>query len=402
MRSSNGEVAAMSTGRATMLVTRREFGERIRSRAFQISTATTVAIVAAVALAAGLLAGDGTREYTVAAQGSEAVAITEAARAAAPAFDARIEIERFDDAAQLRAAVSDERVDAAITGGALISKDSPDLELAQLLESAAREVRSAQALRTAGLSQADAQRALQPAPLQRSSLEGESDGREGLAFIASLLLYMQLIILGLAVATGVVEEKASRVVEVLMSAIPSRALLAGKIVGIGLIGLLQFTLIIFVGLLTASASGAIELGGADAGVLTVVFVWFVLGFLLWAAVYAISGVIVSRQEDLNSSSTPVTIALVGAYLLAFPAVADPGSTLAVVSSLVPFSSPIVMPVRVVIGDASGLEIAASLGLLALAIAILVPLGARIYDGAVLRMGKPLKMREALRAARTSR
>ncbi len=127
-----------------------------------------------------------------------------------------------------------------------------------------------------------------------------------------------------------------------------------------------------------------------------------LGYLFYSTIYAISGVIVSRQEDLQSSSTPVTMVLVAGYLVAFPVLEDPGSSLAVISSLVPFTSPIVMPVRVAVGEASGAEIAASLGILALSIALLIPLAARIYEGSVLRMGKPMKVREALRAARATR
>jgi ABC-2 type transport system permease protein len=381
-----------------VLVARREFGERIRSRAFQASTAATLLVVAAVAILAGVLGGDDTTDYKVGAQGPEAIAMAAVARETGPAFDVKLEVERFDSAAATRRAVRDERVDAALAGGALISRESPPDELEQALQAAARQVRAGETLRREGVSEADARRALDPPPLQVRALEGgDDDERQGVAFVASLLLYMQLILYGLAVASGVVEEKASRVVEVLLAAIPARAILAGKIAGIGLLGLLQLALVAVVGLGLASASGAIELEAGDAGVLAVVLVWFLLGFVLWASLYAIAGVIVSRQEDLQTTTTPLTVVLVVCYLLAFPALDDPGSSLAVVSSLVPLSSPIIMPARVAIGEAGAFEIVASLGLLAASIGLLVPLGARIYEGAVLRMGKPLKLSEALRA-----
>jgi len=168
-------------------------------------------------------------------------------------------------------------------------------------------------------------------------------------------------------------EVLARVVEILLAAIPARAPLAGKILGIGLVGLLQLALTAVAGLLAASLSGAIELGTDHAGVLAVVLVWFVLGYLLYAALYAVAGVLVSRQEDMQSSSTPVTMVLVAGYLVAFPVLEDPNSSLA-----------------------------ASVGLLVLSIGLLIPLAARIYEGSVLRMGKPLKVREAMRAARTVR
>ena len=143
----------MSFRRAAMLVTRREFGERIRTRAFQISTVVTILIVAAIAVAAGLLGGDGDEEYTVGAQGSEAVAIAESARASAKAYDIRLEVKQFTDAAKARAAAKAEDVDAAIVGDELITKDSPEGELEQVLQAATRDVRAAELLRREGLSE---------------------------------------------------------------------------------------------------------------------------------------------------------------------------------------------------------------------------------------------------------
>ena len=204
---------------------------------------------------------------------------------------------------------------------------------------------------------------LDPPPLRTVSLEGEDEGGEGVAFVASLVLYLQLIMYGIAVASGVVEEKSSRVVEVLLATVQPRAILAGKILGIGALGLLQLAVTAVVGLAAASASGAIELDAGDLGTLAVVLVWFLFGYLLWSALYAIAGVMVSRQEDLQSSTTVLTVLLVIGYLLAFPAIDDPDGTLAVVASLVPLFSPITMPLRVALGEASAAEIAASLGLL---------------------------------------
>ncbi len=392
----------MSFRRAVMLVTRREFGERIRARAFQVGMAITVLIVAAIAAATGLLGGDGVTSYTVGAQGPEAIAIAESARGAAPAHGVRLKVRRYPDRARARAAARAGDVDAAIVGGELVSQAGPPGELEQLVQSATREVRAVAGLRRAGLSRADAQRALAPPALPARALGGDSaQERKGVAFVASLLLYVQLIIFGLAVASGVVEEKSSRVIEVLMAAVPARALLAGKIIGIGLLGLMQLTLTALVGLVVASATGAIDLRSADLGTLGVVLVWFVLGYLFYAAIYAISGVIVSRQEDLQSSSTPVTLILVSGYLVALPVLEDPGSTLAVVTSLLPFTAPIVMPVRVAVGEASGAEIVASLAILVVAGGLLIALGARIYERAVLRTGRPLRLRDALRAARAT-
>lgn len=392
----------MTFGRAMMLVARREFGERIRTRSLQISTLVTVLIVAAIAVAAGLFGDDGPEDFTVAAHGAEAVSIAEAARATGRSFDARIEVKRVAGEARARAAARSGDVDAAVVGEEILSEETLPTELEGALQAAARQVRATEALRREGVEPNAAQRALAPPALHVRTLGADDEGRRGIAFVASLLLYLQLIVFGLSVASGVVEEKSSRVVEILLAAVPARALLAGKILGIGVVGLLQLALIAIVGLITASFSGAIELDSDHAGVLAVVLVWFVLGYTLYAAIYAVTGVMVSRQEDMQSSSTPVTMILVAGYLVAFPVLDDPSSSLATFTSLLPLTSPIVMPVLAVMGDAGAAEIAASLGLLVLAIALLIPLAARIYEGSVLRMGKPLKIREAVRAARATR
>jgi ABC-2 type transport system permease protein len=385
----------VTTRRAAILVARREFGERVRSRAVQVSTALTLVLVAAVAVLAGVLGDDGPTDFDVGAQGAEATAIAGAARAAGPEFDARVTVRRFESPADARAAVRDESVDAAIVNGTIVSREDPPQELEQLLQTAARQVRAGEALRSEGVGPAEARRALDPPPLETTRLDGQEEGgAEGLAFAASLILYMQLLGYGLAVASGVVEEKASRVVEVLLASIPPRALLAGKVAGIGLLGLLQLLITSLVGFGLAAASGAIELDGGDAGTLAVVLAWFLFGYLVWACLFAVGGAVVSRQEDLQSSTTVMTVLLVICYLISFPVLDDPDSGLAVVASMVPFSSPIVMPVRVAMGEVGVAEIAASLVLLGAAIAVLIPIGARIYENAVLRMGKPLKLREA--------
>ena len=389
----------MSLGRATRLVARREFMERIRSRAIQISLLVTVLVVAAVGIIAGVVNDDGADEYTVAAVGPQARVVAAGAHELGRTLDVRIDVEDQPSAAAARAAVDDESVDAALVGHSIVSLRDPPTELLQLLQQSSRLVRTDQALQREGLNSDERVSALQQPPLRAVSLEGDDKGGEGVAFVASLVLYLQLITYGIAVASGVVEEKSSRVIEVLLATVQPRAILAGKILGIGALGLLQLALTAVIGLTAASASGAIELDVGDAGTLAVVLVWFLFGYLLWSSLYAMGGVMVSRQEDLQSSTTVLTILLVIGYLLAFPAIDDPDGTLAVAASLFPLFSPIVMPLRVALDAASAVEIVASLVLLVASIALLVPLGARLYERSVLRMGKPMKLREAWRAAR---
>ncbi len=389
----------MSSRRVIWLVARREVSERLRQKSFQYSLAATVGLVVVAAFIAGLVGGDETKKYDVGAQGAEGVAIVDAARASAGSVDAEITVKRFDSPAAARAVVEDEDVDAAVAGGAVISRETPDEELDQALQAGARQVRAGEALSSAGVDEAEAREALNPPPLRAETTEeAKGKGAEGVAFVAAIMLYGALVVFGIGVAQGVVEEKASRVIEVLLSTIRPRPLLMGKILGIGVLGLLQLLAAAVAGLAVGAARGVVDVDATIVGAVAIALVWFLFGYAFWAALYAISGVIVSRQEDLTASSTPLTILLVASYLVAIPAVNAPASQLAVISSIVPFSSPVVMPVRAALGEASAAEMAISLGVLALGALLLLRLGARIYEAAVLRMGKPLKLTEAWRAA----
>ena len=158
----------------------------------------------------------------------------------------------------VRAEVDDGTLDAAVVGGRVVAKDKPDDELLSLLQAANRQVSAARALEQAGVPEGRAQRILDPQPLKLTTLEPidpDEDAKAGLTFFIVLILYGQLLTYGYWVAAGVVEEKASRVVEVVLSTIRPAHLLAGKVIGLGLLGLGNLLLIGAIGLGTAAATG---------------------------------------------------------------------------------------------------------------------------------------------------
>lgn len=384
----------MSRRRAVALVARREVTERVRQRSFQVSTALTLLLVAVASVLPGVLGGsdDEPERYRVGADDAASQ------RVVAAASGQRISVRRVTDRAAADRGLRDETLDAAVLGGrTLLSLDGAPPELESALRAAASRAGSAAALRERGVAPEAIERALSPPPLAERTLEDSGDEQERtlVAFAAALLLYLQLLTYGLWVASGVVEEKASRVVEILLATIRPRELLAGKIAGLGLIGLAQLLLVVAVGVSLALVTGTLELGSSVLGAVGVVLLWFPLGYLLYASLYAAAGALVSRQEDLNSVSGPLTIVIVLAYIVSFQAAEDPGGTLARVAAIVPFTAPIVEPVRIVAGEGSLASSAIAVATTALAALVAVRIGARVYERAVLRTGKPVGLREAL-------
>jgi ABC-2 type transport system permease protein len=383
------------------LVARREITERVRERSFLVSGALTLVIVAAAAVVPALIGGDDTDTYKVGVAGPEQRLVAAAAGAAGEDLQVKIEPRRVRDKAQAEALVRDGDLDAALLEGRVVvsDKELPD-KLDSALQVGQRQVATGATLRRQGLSESATRQALDPAPLQAETLSGDDDEdqKRFIALAAGILLYMQLLTYGLWVATGVVEEKSSRVVEILLSTLSPRALMAGKIVGLGLLGMGQLLLVVAVGLALALATGSLEARAGDISPALLVLLWFPLGYALYASLYAAAAALVSRQEDMQSATTPLTILILASFFLSFSALDDPGGTLAQVASLVPFSSPLVMPGRMALGEATPVEVAVAVLLIVATTILLVRVGARVYAGAILRTGKPVKLLEALRTS----
>jgi ABC-2 type transport system permease protein len=358
------------------LVAKRELRERTREKSFLISTGINIAIIVAVIVLAAVLDSDGTT-YKVAGDR----AVVEAAANAAAGTDVTVLPVSVDD---VRAALEDGSIDAAIEGGRIISKDTPPDDLVALLQAG-------------NLSQGKP-----PPPLQVSTVEPvdeDADAKAGYTFFIVLILYGQLLTYGYWVSAGVVEEKASRVVEVVLSTIRPAQLLAGKVIGLGLLGLGNLLLIFGVGLGVAKAAGALDIDGSVLGAAALALAWFVVGYAFYACAFACAGALVSRQEDLQSTMTPLTVMILVSFFLAFAVRDNPDGTLAHITAFIPMTAPLTVPPRIVTGDVPAWEIVASLVVTVGAAALLIPVAARIYAGGILRTGSALKLRDAWRAAR---
>jgi ABC-2 type transport system permease protein len=383
------------------LVLRREITTRVRERSFLISTAITLIIVAAVVIVPSLFNSDDD-SVTVGLVG-DTTAVQPALEQAAKVEDATLTVNRYPDEAAARAAVRAADADAAFLGTDRVLVDH---ELSgvteQVVQTAYRQAAGATRLTAAGIDAGAVSQALDVPPLAVTALDPpdpDSDARRSAAFFGVLLLYFQLIGYGVWVALGVVEEKSSRVVELLLSTLRPWQLLTGKVIGIGLLGLGQLVLTGLVGIAAALGTGAVDLPSGITGVAAQVIVWFLLGFAFYACLYAALAALVSRQEEVQNVTAPLSILLVGSFFLAISALNNADGGLAKVTSILPPFSTMVMPIRWASGDVPLWEVGVSMLVMVVAVVALIRVAGRIYAGAVLRGGPRVKIKEALAAGR---
>lgn len=215
-----------------------------------------------------------------------------------------------------------------------------------------------------------------------------------IVFVAVFLLYGFLAVFGQWVAQGIVEEKQSRVVEVLLASLRPSELLAGKVLGLGALGLAQILLLTGVGTAGLLLTEVIEVPPAAWSGLALVVPWYVLGYLLYAGLFAMAGSIVSRVEDMQSAVMPVIVILVLALFAAQISSTTPRGTIAPVTGIFPLTDPIVQPVLLAMGVSSWVQVILAILLALAVIATLLPLSARIYRGGVLRTRGKVSFREA--------
>ncbi len=384
------------------LVARREFDEGVGSRAWRASVAIQVLVVAAIVVVSIVTSGDdGPSERKLAVAGPQAAAVEQKARAAQGEYGIRLEVERAADPRAALALVREESADAALVPAGIVAAEDPDPALIALLQSSARVVEGEARLESAGLSPAKREAALEPPPLRLAEVEvGEGEGGEGLAFIGGLFLYIAILSFGYAIASSVVSEKSSRVVEVILSAIRPLELLGGKVLGVGLLGLLQLALIAGAGLLIALPSGTISLPESTPETLVLVLVYFILGYLFYGCLFAASASLVSRQEDAQSTTSPILILAIAGYIASTATLGNPSGALAQLGTYLPPLAPMVVPGRAAQGALPAWELALSLLIMIASILLVMWIAGRIYQRSVLRFGTPMKLREALSLLRS--
>jgi ABC-2 type transport system permease protein len=213
-----------------------------------------------------------------------------------------------------------------------------------------------------------------------------------------ILLYFAVVLFGQFVMLGVVEEKSSRVVEVVLSRVLPYRLLAGKVIGIGSLAVVQIVALGVSVFVAARLAGSIDDFSLDPSLLVSIVGWFLVGFAFFAVLYAALGATVTRQEDVQSVALLPLVLVLPAYFIAIVAGNDPNALLVRVTSLVPPLSPFVMPVRAAGADVPAWEVGLSVVLLLAATYGMIRLAGRIYTGAILSIGQKVSLRDAWRSS----
>jgi ABC-2 type transport system permease protein len=376
----------MSAARAIRLVAEREIREHLRSKVFLAATLVMLLLVGAATALQGALSK--TPTYDVAVTAPVPPGLTAALeRAAKPFDDAKVRLQVVASPAAGRQALDADKVDALLllAQDRLVFRENVDVKAAAIADTAVRALRNE----------------LPPAPeLTASTLhpagDETTDAETLVAIAGSLLLLMSLVVYGQWVVTGVVEEKNNRVVELILATVRPRHLLAGKVIGIGLLGLAQLALI--AGLLAALlVAGAFDAPAELGGDVALVIPWFALGFALYAVAYAAAGALASGQQNADTVAQPVTYTLLAVYWGSYVALStNTDSLLANLLTVFPLSAPLVLPARSALTGVPLWEHVLAAVLVLATIYALVRFAGRVYAQGLLRSGPRLSLRAAWR------
>jgi ABC-2 type transport system permease protein len=390
-----------NTGRARvwwglMLVARRELAVRTRSTAFRVSTIILVA-VAVVGIAVTSALTGGPQRFTVAVTGQAPPGVAALVRADGAAAGLQVTaVPATGRAAAVHLVEQGQATVAVAAGGELIWKAAPSSALQPVLAAAVQRAIITQRADSLGLPTDATARLLAPVRLTATQLQPQSQRTPRMlaAYISVLLLYMAIAVYGGYVLTGVVEEKSTRVVEVLLSRVPPASLLGGKITGIGLAGLAQFLAVVAAAAVTLQVTRPAGVPPGTIAAIPMLAVWFVLGFAFYSTLYGSLGSLASRNEDAQAAAGPVIALAAGIYLLAVMAMANPAASWVTIVSMLPPSTPVIMPLRAALVTVPPWQIAAAVILMLAAIYGLLLVGARLYRNAVLHTGARLRLRQA--------
>ena len=378
-----------------MTVARREIVTKLTDRTFLVSTFGLVAILAVMLGLQAWLAGR-TAEYALVTSTTSAHQMAQRVEAAAEAGDetVRVSLQAAADDAGASSAVEDGVADVWLHegDGGWVLTGSDDVP-SDLLVPAQAAIQQATLEANASAAGTTVEALTRGSQVSTAVLDGDAD-RLGVAkavgFALALLFYLASFTFGLALANSVVEEKASRIVEIITTKIAVRQLLAGKVIGNLALAFAQMALFVAVGLIGLTFTDYDRFLPAISGAVGWFVVFFVVGFGLLACLWAVAGALATRTEDVQATSTPLTMLTLAIF---FAALLTSGTVQLVLSFVPPFSA-ILMPMRVLEGSASWWQALLALAILVVTAGLVVRVAARLYQRSLLQTQGRLTLRKA--------
>jgi ABC-2 type transport system permease protein len=386
------------------LIAAREIRERLRTRSYPIVTALLAVLIIAIGVGVRLVGDDEPDEAVVGVADPVPAGFADALQRAAVPLDHDVSVTAID-ADDARRALDDGEVDVAVltAEGRVVHEGEVDAELQAVVQQAWSEAEIRRAMADAGVADARVDELAAAEPLAATSL-GEDDDEDlsGTVVLtgtlAAILLFLSIQMFGNYALVGVVEEKSSAVVELLLVRVGADGLLAGKLIGLGAVALLQFGVTLVAGLVALAISGA-DIPSEIWSAVPTTLVWFLGGFALYGTLFALAGSLVSRQEDAQAAATPILTVLLGAYILVYVVGYAPESAASRILSVLPPVAPFLMPMRMAAGAASIAEVGLALVLMAGTIVAAWKVCGRIYEQVLLRRGSRIPWRDALALGR---
>jgi len=384
----------------TGLVAAREIRQRIRGRMFRIGTLVILAVVAAVIVIPALNSGKA-QTYRVGVVGALSAPLRAAVVAASRSIGTTVRLVPEAGLAAARADLRSGRVSLVILDARAVEVSKPvsatDTSTSgQLVRAVSTTLGVDEAVESARLSAAQAARLASARPLPVTSLQRGSASTSGrnTTTVGLVLVFVMLTQYNAWTLIGVMEEKSSRVVEVLLAAVRPVELLGGKVLGIGLVAFAQAGLVVAFALVLAKAVGSDLLHGTAPVALASTLAWLVLGYAFYCWVYAAAGSMAERQDQVQSLALPLSLPLIFGYVISLT-VASSGnpSTFFDVLAYLPLTAPFAMPALVSLGAVTWWEFAASAAISVVCTVGVARLATGIYRRAILRTGRRVRIRE---------
>jgi ABC-2 type transport system permease protein len=384
-----------------LLIARREFLTRIRSRFYLIGTVVLMVLLVGYIVLQAEVINKSTSTVNVGFVGASQVLAKPLAASSGGGVTIQTQLVQSVGSGEDRVRSGD--LNALVSGDPSAPKveykDQLDATVAANLNTLVQDIVFRQALAASGVDPAGIEAKVAAASIRPVALDPNAAQRSQSAVVGifvAALLYIALVVYGSFVATGVVAEKANRIVEILLSTVRPSQLLFGKVVGIGLVGFIQLVLLGAAALVSVMNTQAITVPAVGVTAVLGGLLWFVLGFLFYALLYAAGGSLVSRQEDIGAVIAPIQMVILGSYLAFFWVVANPANPIGTLLSVLPPFAPVLMSARMATGDAQAWQVVLAVVLMLAGIGGMNALAARIYSNSVLRVGSRVRLADAWR------